>query len=790
VKLTEIIYSISGVTRDAWNFIRHPTQIISQQIRRTAQDKLEEVEIPIGQADSSDRYAIASPGKRAAERQGLEPTKQTTAGTTNQAIALQEASALPSIKQKIAGQRGRYQLEEVLQGNNSARLYRGFRLANNTSVLIREYLLSEYSAHEVRQIKEKLDRLESISLKSGGTQDFRFLVPWDTAIDLEQKRGYLILRQPPPGSISLRQYLMTTDFLPPYKVRAMLSQILQSLWFLHTHTIRFTDGSVQRGLLHGNITLDSLLIVPSSPPVAGNDVQYQIHLQDFALWETPFQKPSTLKPKATTQTPKLQQSDTSPESFQQDLIQLGAVGFYLLVKETSDRYPTPPFDPAEHPKWAAIHDEPLKQFIRQLLGLDSFSFRTAEAASRALRALPEPAISSITTNPVEAVSTQKVEHPKWLKLLSGIALIGLLSWLMLWLVRRSNQGEISLVTQQLQAITDVNEVLPVSIYTSQTFNYTATDAWRDILGTGRVAINQNFQEVLQERDPRLRQYVYLPQNKPKTTTDLLKQVQKGEVSFALSNWVDKLPENLGQVVVAYDALVFFVASSRLQNKENISRQLNGEISVKQLRKFYTEDNPSFKPYVPDDPITTRIFRKKVLNNEAALLRSFNSLEIEESQPINRIFEALLRNADNEIKENPSIGFGRLSKVYGQCSVYPLAIKTNTHSVQLFEQDNGQPINPNLDLCNTKGAYWANVRLLENETYPFVYPMTVIYSKSNKVAEQAALAFIKVLETDEGQCLLSEAGLVPLTPVQQKDSCSGVQQTGVIKQWITGLPILK
>lgn len=53
MKLTDLINGAGGLVREAANFIRYPIQIASQQFRRVAQEKFEQIEAPFSQASRS-----------------------------------------------------------------------------------------------------------------------------------------------------------------------------------------------------------------------------------------------------------------------------------------------------------------------------------------------------------------------------------------------------------------------------------------------------------------------------------------------------------------------------------------------------------------------------------------------------------------------------------------------------------------------------------------------------------------------------------------------------------------
>jgi ABC-type phosphate transport system substrate-binding protein len=115
----------------------------------------------------------------------------------------------------------------------------------------------------------------------------------------------------------------------------------------------------------------------------------------------------------------------------------------------------------------------------------------------------------------------------------------------------------------------------------------------------------------------------------------------------------------------------------------------------------------------------------------------------------------------------AIAFSRLSQVFGQCSVYPLAlVEEGNRPVQALIQDNGQPVNPTTDLCNDKGSYYPNVQVFKDRAYPLAYPLAVVYPRDNS-RPPVGVKFADMLRTQEGQQLLSKTGLVPLYPVTLK-----------------------
>lgn len=88
--------------------------------------------------------------------------------------------------------------------------------------------------------------------------------------------------------------------------------------------------------------------------------------------------------------------------------------------------------------------------------------------------------------------------------------------------------------------------------------------------------------------------------------------------------------------------------------------------------------------------------------------------------------------DFETKQAGGIGFSSLSKIIGQCSVYPLAIQPLGKSPQQpVKLKNGKNIDPLSDLCDKKGGYFPNVELLKTGSYPLAYPIAVVYPRSEQ-----------------------------------------------------------
>ena len=774
MKLTDLIYGAGGLVRDAANVIRYPIQIVSQQFRRVAQDKLEEIEVPFSQVNRSSTEST---------RQTYEPDptrnlsgREVEAAPYRSPRTLTPTSPKPGITatlegQKILGRRGKYQVERLMKEGEIVRSYRGVWIANNLPIVLKEYRLSDWSDRAMTQAKDVIERTETVSLRSGGVQDFRLIAPWDAWVSVDEQRGYLIIRDLLENSTTLRQYLQFTGAMSTHQVRRVLAQVLQTLWFLHNHKIRFADGTVQSGLAHGNLNLDSLLIVVNNQPVGINE--FQIYASDLELWETPFRK----SPKAIS----INQAVTS-EQIQQDLYDLGVVGFYLLVGEFHDRRPEQNFDPQEHYNWATIPDVPLKQFVRQLLNLDHDRFINAEEASKALRTLPDRAIESdIFESAVIQPSSEKID----LVALMGVLFFGLALTSLAWIGWRSwNHSSpltLSTFSSPSKQFSKIADVKPMAVAGDRAFKYTVSDAWLAVIQR-RISLDKTLQAELGDRASlplaaQLKKLDTLPLRNRFSDDALVEKLKSGAIEFFLSEQKENLPNELAQEVVASDGLVVVVAFA--DSQESVPQKLQGKISLDLLRKIYAGEASDYQVYAPQSQSISKAKNWSVINKFQQFIfvpsspentQFVNGLNTKFNVlPSNKMFEEIFEGFQNKKNKKIGIGFERLSNVFGQCSVYPLALVKDGKEFQPLIQDDGTPIAPQSDLC-AKGSYRVNAEAFER--YPFGYRLSVVYAKKN---DRAAKKMIELLTTDEGQCLLNEAGLIPTKPGWNQKICNGSEE---------------
>jgi hypothetical protein len=613
-----------------------------------------------------------------------------------------------------------------------------------------------------------------LNLKNGVGQDFRLISPWDAIAPSNEKRCYLIFEQPIHNSLTLREYLLKSGAMTPHQVRGVLDQVLQTLWFLHSHRLRTFDDDIEPGLPHGYLSLDSLLIASSSQPSVLDQPQFFIYVADLALWEDLF-KPPTAK-----------FSERSPK---QDLIDLGYVSFYLLCGTIVDPDTAQPLNPKFEQHWPEFKDARLNKFIHSLLGIDQ-PFKTAFEARKELlaplsRELETPLDVTAEADSLEE-DTQK--SSSLFRLVLTIILFGFLAGLLLQIMLKLRQP-LSQVEQLVFNSSEPCCLAQIDKVPTGTVTYITEDdgIWSYILNTvSLVSYNKTLVEELTIRDPRLTTYTLEISNE-----DIIEEIRSKRADFAVTTFIKDLPDDMEQVEVAYDALVVFVAFSDTKRYQSAPNALNGKITLDQLREIYTTE--TLPNWSPPEGISQNIKVYMPVHNRQAV-KFFEELVFKEDPPqqFKNLPEKLIREAQEKIinqqlinesyilgeilkdfEQNQTVGFGfgLLSRVFNQCAVYPLALGKKGEEVQPLVQQLGnqvKPIEPTIDLCNDKGSYWPNVEAFKSGSYPLIYRLVVVYPKKDQTQAVAGKKFAELLKTDEGQRLLSEAGLVSLRTLPKRN----------------------
>lgn len=659
-------------------------------------------------------------------------------------------------KAEIIGHRGRYRVAEFLGSRGMGRLYKGVQVVNGAPVVIKEYVLPKryFNTQEAQNYKDNFENVAGAVLADGRAQDFRVLSSGDAIADRHEERCYVVTEGLASLYPTLRVYLQQKGAMDRFELLHFLNQVLQSLESLHGQKYRLPSSQIQGGLCHGNLTLDSLLILPQEQQFF-EFPQFLIYLSDLWLWEDRF-----FPPTMTVKRPTLSQ----------DLRDLGQVSFALLTG-TWSLEEEKSLNPKLPQNWPEV-DPQVQGFIWRLLEIDT-PFPSAEVARQSL---PQLSRSLEWMESTETEEEEEAVKPKrrWWWLLWLLLVLGLGSVLGWWLLRRSNDT----VTAQNPRVCCVEDVAAVP---QGRFEYTAVEngIWNYVLKQRNlVALGRRLQGELGRRIPKL-ELVYEP---VESLEEAIAAVRSDRADFAIASAIEE--PDLEVQRIAYDGLVIFVPFSYEFRQNSLPRTLNGQLSLDQVRRLYTGEVSNWRElggpdlpvrlYVPENPELIRIFEEQVLQDPGAIAAfrqglpqprnpdDFAIAPSEEAIAVLPIFE-LLRTllADFEEREIGAIGFGAIAQVFGQCSVYPLAISTqNKTAVQPLIQNNNQPLNPGTDLCNDKGSYFPHVELFQTGEYPLAYPLTVVYARDNS-RPPVGQKFAELLQTEEMQNLLAKTGLIPL-----------------------------
>lgn len=671
-------------------------------------------------------------------------------------------------RREIVGRRGRYQVMKFLGERGNGRLYKGIQLAENRSVIIKEYLLPQhqFNAVEREQRKQEFARLAGVNLADGKTRDFRLIGAIEAIADDRENRCYLITTGEFNSQRTLKNYLTEHGPFPEHQVHEVLRQVLQTLEFLHLHRFRLDDRqSVQRGLMHRNLGLDSLLWFENDRHELVNDRQFFIYVTDLGIWESLFEPPG----------PQRMRQSVLTYNPQTDLSDLGRLAFYLLIGQDRDDITQQPLDPRNSQLWRSSIDPHLKDFILQLLGVNG-SFESAEAARQALPEITVP-IARIDP-PTTPESASKSNFKKYLLWgLGGAVALGCVGALAWWGVSTWQKAS------KDRAIKATQDSVPCCLNKVQlpteklTYASLKNDIWNYIFfrNSGLVAIGKTLEKELTSRLPGLKlSYQSVP-----SWNQAIEQLRNEKLDFLVtalpesSNEIGKLQAEFQMETIAYDGVAVFVPFVDIHRKKNLSKQLNGQITFDQLRKLYTGQVKNWKDiggpdlpvklYMPTDVRLIEMFEQRVFAEHPEELEQFRKLQ--KQGILKEGSTAMLGKVlkDFEVNEVGSIGFDSFSRVFGQCSVYPLAIAQSSKAVQALVQDNGQSVNPRSDLCDDKGGYGLDSQAFSAQAgYPLRYEIVVLDRRSNQTAS-AGKKFVEIWKTKEGQSLLKAAGLVPIVP---------------------------
>ncbi|BAU10711.1 putative serine/threonine kinase [Leptolyngbya sp. NIES-3755] len=644
-------------------------------------------------------------------------------------------SVLPE-QSKLRGQRGTYVIEEFLTVRGLGRLYRGYQELEDRSVIIREYVLPTrcFNTTEIRQRQRAFAGLTGISLADGRSQDFRLITPYDAIADQSETRCYLITLDDYNAYSTLQSQLPQLGTMPAIQVRRVIAQILQSLELLHRQKFRLPNGQIEAQLVHGNLSLETILIQPQTE---WHD-EFVIYLTDLALWERLFIPTQLALPKLT---------------IADDLKALGQIGIQLLSGKSSDS--DLPCSPA------------FEAFLLRLIGAGQ-PFENLETVRQVFKQLPPEPISESKIAPIELEQDDpkhKINWKKWGLLCLALLGIGALVWWLSLTLRPKPRTSSERLVPKIESVSDIP---------SGRFNYTGEQRslWSYVSRQKNlIQQGKNLETILQERQPKL-QLNYQPEE---TIESAIEKVRSQQAEFLVTSLIDPVGAEFDTQNIAYDGLAVFVAFSYSNRDNSLPRFLNGQISFKQLKQLYTGEIQNWKQiggadlpvrlYIPAEPELVRVFEQRVLRDQQSIqkFRKLRESSISELPTFDSLRQVL---RDFEQEQVGSIAFGSLSQVYGQCLVYPLAlIEGNRSPVAPLLLDSGKPITPQIDLCTAKGSYDRNFLAFQTQGYPLMYSLAVVSARNN-ARPPVGRKFASILRTIEGQSLLDKTGLIPLSKTQK------------------------
>jgi hypothetical protein len=812
VRLTDVVNQVRRRISELTTFVRHPDRVLLQRGRRKLQDAYEKAEFPGAKQRSSsqtlqesDEVRVSSP-----QRQGQQNSHKFRAvsppiGRSTWSSLLEDSTEikpLESGKEIGGGRGGRYQIVALLEENEveKSRVYQAVQVLKDKTVLLKEYLLlkEDFSDHDAEEYLNKFEYLANLSITEEQGKKFRVLIPHDIIVDRPAQRCYLVT-DPVENSQSLRDYIYKGGAISFVKTVKIVDDILQTLWFLHNHKFRFGD-SFQSGLAHGNLSPDSIQIVLNREQEPISQTPFSVYLADLALWEHLFVRPPT------------SQNQFLDDQIQQDFRDLGYLCLYLLSGGKVDGDFGRAVDLLSiEDKLAFVAPSALDSFMRRLLGLEE-PFSSAEEARKTLRKVekkPAGELNSISSD-IERKNQKKSQIiSTFLKVLLLAVSAGLAGTLVRFLWERfydpSDQPLIILENDRYGCC--LSKVSPMGGEQEAKYAAVRSGHWHDILveRTGIFSVDsrnsqdyprgKTLKDEIEERHPELlKQYEYQCDLQlewwqeqedlcDRTSEEIVQDLEATKIDFALLRKRKNLPSKLEQQVVAYDVVVPVVAFSAYTRSQGVTQFLEGKIALEQLRDLYTGKSRTINgkevQKVYFSPISYEVevrqlfeeFLRKGLSPEVAekevlgFRENYSKLiQQNKSLNINVLLEQILRDFENE--KIVSMGLTFLSSVFAQCSVYPLAIVDGGQVFQAIVQNNGKPLTPEVDLCNDKGSYFPIfTSSLESGEFPFVYPLAVVYPKEGNGTD-AGRRFAEMLQTDEGQYLLREMGLIPMRKLRQ------------------------
>jgi serine/threonine protein kinase len=696
----------------------------------------------------------------------------------------------PIIGQQLRGLHGTYSIDSGYSQRGNSTLFYGTHLDAKRPVAIKVFEFSicqdqrqnpPFNQQEIQRRQQQFADQSHLKLTEGRQQNFRIPKVLDAIKDESLENDCIVYRcylvtDRQACHPTLLQTLKAQGPFSPYNTRQALSQILQTLDFLHQQCFIFKFDQVQSGLIHGNLSLESILAINH------DSSETFFYLTDLLLWERLFTTP------LSEALPPIQANGQTSL----DIKAAGLIGWSMLTGNLDGK----PQGRSKDLTWPQV-DVPLEQLLRKLI--DDPQITAADARDR-LTNLPPIYASTLdlaTANAQENPNTKKGwSKPQLLGLLLAIAGFSGLWWTML------NRRSASIAQSKPEPVSCC--LKEVSAVPQGEFTYATLDrsSWDYVLRQSNLMIaGQKLENVL----GRSQQQFRLTVDRTTSIEETLKAVQNGDVDFAVVPVLEELPGDLVSQTIAYDGLAAVVHFSYGKRQQGLPVGLKGQISMEQLRQIFSESSenalswkafggPSIglsrslldtpetlalteKILSPAPPPTVSSAEKTIVNNPSTIV-----LEDTEENATKVMLQRIINDfEDNDIAPVGRIGLVPLSQVKGQCSVYPLAIRNKKETVQPWLID-GKPITPGLDLCHRKGNYQPDIEAFRSGRYGLAYPIAVVYPNDNRRSKPGK-KFAELLLTQEGQQLLRDAGLVMVRSTNlNKTSPKSTPATSSTNNW--------
>lgn len=146
-------------------------------------------------------------------------------------------------------------------------------------------------------------------------------------------------------------------------------------------------------------------------------------------------------------------------------------------------------------------------------------------------------------------------------------------------------------------------------------------------------------------------------------------------------------------------------------------------------------------------------------DDAGTVASFKATVLND-QPFAPTVERLpiTTNALRVVSDTPgSIYFASTPEIVGQCTVVPLPIGTTPNAlIAPYKLPYVESTN-----CSDQNRNVVDLSVIKNQSYPLTRKLYVVFRENDERSAQAGEAYVRLLETEEGDRLLQQADFVPL-----------------------------